>query len=60
MTDKLLFINENISYMFRRNIVEYDMQSASLAVSERFNLMSSTLIEQLRNTPKAERVKKER
>ena len=58
MTDKLLFINENISYMFRRNIVEYDMQSASLAVSERFNLMSSTLIEQLRNTPKAERVKK--
>ena len=57
MTDKLLFINEDISYMFRRNIVEYDMQSASLAVSERFNLLDSKRIEQLRNTPKIERVK---
>ena len=58
MIDKLLFINEENQFMFRRNIVEYDMQSASLAVSERFNLMDKTLIEQLRNTPKAERVKK--
>jgi hypothetical protein len=58
MIDKLLFINEDNSYLFRGNIVEYDMQSASLAVSERFNLMSKTLLEQLRNTPKDERVKK--
>lgn len=58
MIDKLLFINEDNSYMFRRNIVEYDMQTASLAVSERFGLLDSKLLEQLRNTPKEERVKK--
>jgi len=58
MIDKLLWTNENNSYMFRSNIVEYDMQSASLAVSERFNLLDTVTLEQLRNTPKQERVKK--
>jgi hypothetical protein len=58
MTDKLLFINENNQFMFRRNIVEYDMQSASLAVSQRFGLLDPVTIEQLKNTPKIDRVKK--
>ena len=58
MFDKLLWVNENNQFVFRRNIVEYDMQSASLSVSERYNLLDKTLLEQLRNTPKIERVKR--
>lgn len=58
MIDKLLWTNEDNSFMFRSNIVEYDMQSASLAVSERYGLIDPITLEQLRNTPKADRVKK--
>jgi hypothetical protein len=56
--DKLLWFNEDISYMFRRNIVEYDMQTASLAVSERYGLIEPVLLEQLKTMPKDQRVKK--
>lgn len=56
--DKLLWINEDISFMFRANIVEYDMQTASLAVSERYKLLDPILLEQLRNSPKHDRVVK--
>lgn len=55
--DKLLWANEDISYMFRSNIVEYDMQTASLAISERYGLISPTRLEQLRNMPKDKRVR---
>lgn len=55
--DKLLWFNEDISYMFRSNIVEYDMQTASLAISERYGLISPTRLEQLRNMPKDKRVR---
>ena len=55
--DKLLWFNENISYMFRKNIVEYDMQSASLSVSERFELIDPLRLEQLRSMPKDQRVR---
>ena len=44
--------------MFRSNIVEYDMQTASLAVSERYQLLDPILLEQLRNSPKQDRVVK--
>ena len=54
--DKLQFINDDISYLFRQNIVEYDMQSASLAVSERFNLIDSNRLDELKNMTKKKRV----
>lgn len=55
--DKLLWLNESITYLFRKNIVEYDMQSASLSVSERFGLIDPIRLEQLRNMPKDQRVR---
>ena len=55
--DKLLWMNEDITYMFRKNIVECDMQSASLAVSERFHLIEPNRLEQLKSMPKDQRVR---
>lgn len=52
---KLQWFNENIQYMFRKNIVEYDMQAASLSVSRRYNLLDENLLIQLENTPKEKR-----
>jgi hypothetical protein len=55
--DKLLWFNDDISYLFRANIVEYDMQTASLAVSERYKLIDPVRLEQLRNMPKDQRTR---
>lgn len=55
--DKLLWFNPDIQYMFRKNIVEYDMQSASLAVSERYHLIDPIRLEQLKNMPKDQRTR---
>ena len=55
--DKLLWFNPNIMYLFRKNIVEYDMQTASLAISERYHLMDDVRLEQLRNMPKDQRTR---
>lgn len=57
MIEKLQWFNDDISYMFRKNIVEYDMQAASLAVAERFGLLPKDKLIQLRNMPKAQRTK---
>ena len=55
MINKLLWHNDQILYMFRKNIVEYDMQAASLAVSRRFKLIDETRLIQLEQMPKEQR-----
>lgn len=57
MIEKLQWFNDNINYMFRQNIVEYDMQTASLAVSDRFGLIPKDRLIQLRNMPKDQRTR---
>lgn len=55
MINKLLWHNDQILYMFRKNIVEYDMQAASLSVSRRFKLIDETRLIQLEQMPKEQR-----
>ena len=57
MFGKTLWMNPDIQYVFRKNIVEYDMQSASLSVSRRFKLLPKELIDQLERMPKDKRTK---
>ncbi len=57
MFTKTLWMNPDIEYAFRQNIVEYDMQSASLSVSRRFHLLSDQWLDQLERMPKATRTK---
>ena len=57
MYAKTLWMNPDIEYVFRKNIVEYDMQSASLSVSRRFHLLPDTLIDQLDRMPKDKRTR---
>lgn len=54
---KTLWMNPDIQYVFGKNIVEYDMQSASLSVSKRFHLMSDDKLETLFRMPKDKRTK---
>ena len=51
MIDKLLFINEDNSYMFRRNIVEYDMQTASLVTTNQKETLREMLTIRADNMP---------
>lgn len=55
MIDKLLWTNKDINYLLRKNIVEYDMQAASLSVSRRFNLIEPNRLVQLEQMPKEQR-----
>lgn len=57
MFGKTLWMNPDIQYVFRKNIVEYDMQSASLSVSRRFKLLPVEFIDQLDRMPKDKRTK---
>ena len=57
MYAKAMWMNPDMEYVFRKNIVEYDMQSASLSVSRRFHLLPDTLIDQLSRMPKEKRTK---
>jgi len=57
MFSKTLWMNPDMQYVFRRNIVEYDMQSASLSVSRRFKLLPAEYIDQLDRMPKDKRTK---
>lgn len=57
MHEKLIWLNDNIQYMFRQNIVEYDMVAASLSISERFHLLDEKLIEQMKLMPKEQRTR---
>ena len=52
MYKTLLWMNPNIQYVFGKNIVEYDMQSASLSVSRRFKLIPDDRLDILERMPK--------
>ena len=56
MHDKQIWSNSNIQYMFHQHICEYDMVSASLSISKRFQLLDNDLIEQLSLMRKEDRV----
>lgn len=58
MYTKTLWMNDKNPYVFRKNIVEYDMRSASLSVSRRFHLLDDRLLDQLERMPKEDRTKK--
>ena len=58
MHDKMIWMNDQIQFLFRENIVEYDMVAASLSVSERFHLLDDTLIQQMKLMPKEQRTRK--
>lgn len=54
---KTLWMNPQIEFAIGKNIVEYDMQSASLSVSRRYKLLPEELIERLERMPKDKRTK---
>lgn len=54
--EKLLYINEDITHSFHKQIYEFDMIHASLSISERYNLLPQEFIEHLKLLPKHERV----
>lgn len=54
--EKLLYINDDITHSFHKQIYEFDMISASLAISERYKLLPKEFIEHLKLLPKQERV----
>lgn len=58
MHEHLLWTNDNIQYLFHGNIMEYDMVSASINISRRFNLLDDALINQLNLLPKKERTRR--
>lgn len=57
MYAKTLWMNPNNEYVFNQNIVEYDMQSASLSISRRFKLMPKDVIDKWERMPKDQRTK---
>ena len=57
MYKTIQWMNPNIQYVFRKNVVEYDMQSASLSVSRRFHLLDDALIDTYERMPKDKRTK---
>lgn len=57
MHDKMLWFNEKIPYIFHGNIVEWDMEKASLSVCEKFGLLSKDEIARMKALPKLEREK---
>lgn len=57
MYAKTLWLNPDMQYVFGKNIVEYDMQSASLSVSRRFQLLPDDRLDSLFRMPKEKRTK---
>ena len=57
MHDKMLWFNSNIQYLFHGNIVEWDMEKASLSVCEKFHLLDDEEINRMKSLPKLEREK---
>lgn len=53
---KMICINDKIQYMFHQNIMEYDMNAASLSLAERFELLPKETITMLKSLPKKDRV----
>ena len=58
MHEKSIWCNDNIQYVFHKNIVEYDMSAASVSVCERFSLLPKSEIEKLKLLPKDQRTRK--
>lgn len=54
--DRMIWYNDNIQFMFHNNILEYDMNAASLSLSERFGLLPKETIERLKRLDKKNRV----
>lgn len=54
--DRMMWYNDNIQFMFHNNILEYDMNAASLSLAERFNLLPKETIERLKRLDKKARV----
>ena len=53
--ERTTWLNKSIEYLFGDTIVEYDMKSAGLSLSKKFNLLPEDVIRDLENTPKKER-----
>ena len=53
---KMNMFNNDVKYMFHAPILEYDMNAASLSLSERFQLLPKETIEELKLLPKDKRV----
>jgi hypothetical protein len=49
------FINENIIYLFNKDIVEYDMKSAGLSLIQEFKLLPDSDIQKLKEVGKHQR-----
>lgn len=58
MNEKLLWFNDNLSYLFHANIVEYDMKAMSVSISERYGLLDDETIRLLKLMPKEQRTRK--
>lgn len=56
MYDKMSWFNPKAYYMFHTNILEYDMNAASLSISERFKLLPEATIVRLKSLSKKQRV----
>ena len=57
MHEKMIWFNEHIPFMFHANIVEWDMEKASLSVCKRFGLLPDSEIARMKALPKLEREK---
>ena len=55
MNEKLLWFNDNISYLFHANIMEYDMKAMSVSISERYKLLDEETIRILKLLPKEQK-----
>ena len=56
LIDKMIWINSDIKSMFHQNIMEYDMNAASLSLADRFKLLPQETIDTLKRMPKKDRV----
>lgn len=58
LLDKMIWINDKIKFMFHQNILEYDMNAASLSLADRYHLLPQETIDMLKRMPKKDRVVK--
>lgn len=56
LLDKMIWINDKIKFMFHQNILEYDMNAASLSLADRYHLLPQETIDMLKRMPKKDRV----
>ncbi len=58
MHEKMIWLNDQIQYVFREHIVEYDMVAASLSISKRYHLLDDDVIQQMQLMSKDQRTRK--